>query len=351
VKGLNKFKERLNLYAYNLGMDNSIKKGFLPKKNILFINGIPDDNSLRINMIHENGNIKWGVSGSANLSYFLKNDFFNRSITTFDTRGDQELPRQMIHGVFNQISDPDTHKISLQKADDFYKAVSANVPFFNIPSNVMKTTRDNIYQLLQGIDKLHVPKTVKLQPKSPSDIYEVIKKEDFKFPVIFRQAGDHGGISTIKVDDEKEQFYAFPLDGRDYYLTQFVDYKEDGIYAKYRLVVVDGEVLLIHTLFSENWMVHGGSQLKDRKADKLAVSKRFSKEIKPSIQPIVTEIYNRLGLDYFGIDCHIDNDMNLLAFEINANMNIFIKLENNVFKDFVEIVRNALIKMLMAEKD
>lgn len=61
----------------------------------------------------------------------------------------------------------------------------------------MKTTRDNIYRLFQGIDKLHVPKTVKIQPKSPADIYETITKEGFSFPVIFRQAGDHGGISTI----------------------------------------------------------------------------------------------------------------------------------------------------------
>ena len=322
----------------------------MSKKNILFINGIPDNHKVKVRKIQKDGTVSWGGSGSANLSNYLQNDLFDLSTVTFDTRGDQKLPRKMIHAIFNQISDPDSHKIALKKADDFYKAVSGNISFFNAPSSVMKTTRDNIYQILQGIDKLYVPKTVKFQPRSPSDIYDTIKKEDFEFPVIFRQAGDHGGISTIRVDDETEQFYTFPLDGRDYYLTQFVDYCKNGIYTKFRLVVIDGEVLLSHVLFGKNWMVHGESQLKDSRADKLAISKRFSKEIKPFIQPTITEIYHRLGLDYFGIDCHIDDDMNMLAFEINVNMNIFIQVRNSAFKDLTEIIRKALIKMLTVER-
>ncbi|MDM5271406.1 hypothetical protein PGH07_04385 [Sulfurovum sp. zt1-1] len=321
----------------------------MAKKNILFLNGVPDDNSLKVNQIHKNGNIKWGGSGSANLSDFLKNDFFDRSMVIFDTRGGQELPRQMIHGVFNQISDPDTHKISLQRADDFYKAVAKHVAFFNPPSLVMKTTRDNIYRLLQGIDKLHVPKTVKLQPRSPADIYDVIKNENFEFPVIFRQAGDHGGISTIRIDDETEQFYPFALDGRDHYLTQFVDYaNDDGIYAKYRLVVVDGEVFIRHAIFSKEWMVHARNQLDEKESQqyKKDIVDRFAKEIKPKLQPIITEIYNRLKLDYFGIDCNIDSNMNLLIFEINANMNVFTKSKNTLFSKHIEMIRSALIKML-----
>ncbi len=94
-----------------------------------------------------------------------------------------------------------------------------------------------IYQLLQGIIKLHIPKTVKIQPTSPSDIYSIIEKEDFKFPVIFRKAGDHGGVSTILIKNKDEQFYPFPLSGQDYYLTQFVDYAEDGIYKSIGLLL------------------------------------------------------------------------------------------------------------------
>ncbi|MBD3790509.1 MAG: hypothetical protein IE885_09170 [Campylobacterales bacterium] len=263
----------------------------------------------------------------------------------FDTRMDQELPGQMIHGVFNQISDADSNQITLQKVQDFYKAVSAHVPFFNIPSHIMKTTRDNIYRLLQGIDKLHVPKTVKIQPKSPGDIYEAIKQEGFKFPVIFRQAGEHGGISTIRIDDDTEQFYMFALDGRDYYLTQFVEYAEDGLYKKYRLVIVNGKVYLRHVKIGAGWMVHHKSQI-DNPEKLQKISAELFIDNKEAIQKVVNEIYNRLQLDYFGIDCYIDEKMNLLVFEINPSMGVFLQAKGDIFSKNVDDIRKAVIRMI-----
>jgi glutathione synthase/RimK-type ligase-like ATP-grasp enzyme len=317
------------------------------KKNILFINGVPDDRRAVVYEIDKNGVYKWQSIGSANVGGFLKNDLFDRSSVLFDTTEEQELPRTMISAVFNQISDADTHKITLKKADDFYKSISDKVPFFNPPMHVMNTTRDNIYRSLQGIDKLHVPKTVKIQPRSPSEIYDTVEKENFEFPVIFRQAGDHGGISTIKVDDKTEQFHAFPLDGREYYLTQFVEYKEDGLYRKHRLVVIGGEVYLRHVKFSDQWIVHHETQITNPEKLQKAAYKRFEHEIKSTIQPIIKEIYNRLKLDYFGMDCYIDKDMNILVFEINASMGIFLQAKGDIFKDHLKIIREALIKMIV----
>ena len=167
-----------------------------------------------------------------------------------------------------------------------------------------------LYEVIT-IDKLHVPKTIKIQPRSPSQIHDFIKKEGFTYPVIFRQAGDHGGISTIRVDDS-EQFYAFALDGRDYYLTQFVEYAEGGLYKKYRLIVIDGEVYLRHVKISAGWMVHHKSQIKNPEKLQKIVAQQFTSQIKPKIQSIISEIYRRLELDFFGIDCYIDTEMNIL---------------------------------------
>jgi len=319
------------------------------KKNILFINGIEDNRDIQISKIDQTGNIQWQSRGSANLSNFLENEQFICSRITLDTTFDQELPRQKIHGVFNEIADPDSHKITLKKAEEFYKSISPEIPFFNVPSHVMRTTRDNIYKLLHGIDKLHVPKTVKIQPKCPQDIYEVIKKEGFSFPVIFRQAGDHNSISTIRIDDTNEKFYAFALDGRDYYLTQFVEYIQNSIYVKYRLIVVDGEVFLRHVYLSQDWAVHSTNQIDEKVSHPYQkdIAKRFLKDIKPLIQPVMTEIYHRLGLDYFGIDCNIDEDMNILVFEINPSMNVFLQTKNSmIFSKHIEKIRTALIDML-----
>ena len=310
------------------------------------MNGVPDNRSVIGKNITKNGQVIWEINGSAHVSRYLENELFNRINILFDVSQNQELPRQMIHGVFNEISDPDTHKIALQKAEDFYKAVSVHVPFFNIPSHVMRTTRDNISRLLQGIDKLYVPKTVRIQPKTPSEIHAMIKKEGFRYPVIFRQAGDHGGISTIRVNDETEQFHAFALDGRDYYLTQFVEYAEDGLYKKYRLIVIDGEVHLRHVKISAGWMVHHKSQIKNPEKIQKIVAKRFTSEIKPKIQPVISEIYSRIQLDFFGIDCYIDDKMNILVFEINANMSIFQKAKVEIFEKHLEMIRQKVIKMI-----
>ncbi|PLY12646.1 MAG: hypothetical protein C0628_07860, partial [Sulfurimonas sp.] len=87
------------------------------KKNILFINGVPDDQRAFVYEIDKNGVYKWQSIGSSNVSNFLKNDLFNRSSILLDTTEDQELPRIVVSAIFNEISDADTHKITLKKAD------------------------------------------------------------------------------------------------------------------------------------------------------------------------------------------------------------------------------------------
>lgn len=333
----------------------------MSKKNILFINGVADDGKLTVRKIEKGNTIKWRGSGSANLSSFLKSDLFNCVPFIYDTScEEQELPQIEIHAIFNQISDPDSHKITLSKTDDLYKATSTKIPFFNPPSLIMNTARDKIYQLLQEVDKLKIPKTVKINPKSPSDIYDTIKKENLKFPVIFRQAGDHGGISTIKIDDDTEEFNAFALDGKEYYLTQFVDYIENGIYTKYRLVVVEGEVYIRHVIFSDSWLIHNARREYmdkhieyQRKEAKLL--KSFESQIKPKIQVVIHTIYKRLKLDYFGIDCTIDKNMNVLAFEINANMNILNDLggidSGEVWNEQIKLIKKAVTQMIIKRLD
>lgn len=331
----------------------------MKKKNVLFINGVPDDKKVEVHTILKDGRIGWTTRGSANIADHIQNDLFNRSMVTFDTNPEQDIELNDIHAVFNHISDADTHKITLEKAKNFYNAVAGKIRFFNSPANIMKTTRDSIYQLLQDIDKLHIPKTVKIRPTSPSDVYDTLEKEGFKFPVIFRQAGDHGGISTIRIDDNTQQFHAFALDGREYYLTQFVEYAdEDGMYVKYRLVVVDGEVFLRHTIFNDHWIIHSNSRKYMEKNQKYKRRERdtlnsFDTKIKPRIQPVIDEIYGKLELDYFGIDCHMDEHFSITVFEVNANMNVLIntaKSSINIWTQEIDTIKRAIVKMIIKDK-
>jgi len=103
-------------------------------------------------------------------------------------------------------------------------------------------------------------------------------------------------------------------------------------------------------MFSKNWMVHNQTQDEEKNLEEDS-AKRFLKETKPAIGPMITEIHHRLGLDYFGIDCSIDKDMNLLVFEINANMSVFRgeNTEVGIVKDHVKMTYNALIDMLSSK--
>jgi hypothetical protein len=217
----------------------------------------------------------------------------------------------------------------------------------------MQTTRDNIYKKLNTIEKLIIPKTIKITPRSPIDISRSIKDLKINFPLLFRQAGDHGGVSTVVLEsyiDIVKKMYQFPLDGREYYLTQYYDYGIDGIYKKYRLVVVEGKVYLRHLIFSDYWMIHARSRkfmdkhplFKEKERD---MQENFEQIVKPMIEKTIYKIYETLPLDYFGIDCSIDKEGNICIFELNANMNV---LTNNMqsLSKYVSKINNAIIKMI-----
>jgi glutathione synthase/RimK-type ligase-like ATP-grasp enzyme len=320
------------------------------KKTILFINGVGDDRQVTVLGLQKNGALIYSVSGSSNIGDYLPNDTLTKKRITLDAGMKQNIILDDVDVIFNQISDPDTHSVTLAKVDLLYGMYQDKIRFFNLPKDIRKTSRDRLYHLLKETPGLNIPKTVKIHPHSSDEIYRTLKDEGFEFPVIFRQAGDHGGISTIRIDDENEHFSAFALDGRAYYLTQFIDYAEEGVYKKYRLIVIEGKVYLRHVLFGSQWMMHAKSQFEKEISDpyKQDISKRFVKEIKPKIQPTVKKIHDAIGLDYFGIDCHIDENGTMLIFEINANMNIFIDLEGSYFKKHTDRAKQALVKMITA---
>ena len=103
-------------------------------------------------------------------------------------------------------------------------------------------------------------------------------------------------------------------------------------------------------------MVHEKTQYEEKNLEEDS-AKRFLKETKPTIKPMITEIHHRLGLDYFGIDCSFDKDMNLLVFEINANMSVFweenkeVGIFVGIFKDHIKMTHQALIDMLSSKNE
>ena len=65
-----------------------------------------------------------------------------------------------------------------------------------------------------------------------------------------------------------------------------------------------------HMLERESW-----DELKQREA-------RFEAEVLPGLKPAIDEITSRLKLEYYGIDCFVRPDGDMVVFEANANMNV-----------------------------
>lgn len=133
----------------------------------------------------------------------------------------------------------------------------------------------------------------------------------------------------VRVDNREDYagLHALPFDGRDFYLTEFVDCADaDGFCHRQRLVVIDDEPILRGWLYDKSWKVHGASRsfmlTRETWEDDSRRSRWLEKEVLPPLKPAIGEITRRLQLEYYGIDCKVDPDGRMLVFEANANMNI-----------------------------
>jgi len=229
--------------------------------------------------------------------------------------------------IVNQIADADTHRGSLERCMELCEQVNTTV--INHPEKVLRTTRERVSELLQGIPGVSMPKTVRFKPESPEDVFESAESEKIDFPFIVRMAGDHGGVSMTLVHsaEDYKALHVYPFDGRDFYLTQYVDCRDsEGLHHRQRLVIIDGEPVLRGSLYDKDWMVHGASRsfmlTRETWAEDDLRSSKLEKEVIPSMSQVIGEITRRMDLELFGIDCSLGPDGEMVIFEANANMDL-----------------------------
>ena len=295
---------------------------------IIFTFGVNDKGSADIKS-DDRGQPKIHVDGSCNAIGNI--DLGSRkSISLLIYGGNSRQPTfdspQRPALIFNQISNPDTHKVSLQRCKELCQSLDG-VPVINHPDAVQDSSRDAVYRKLRHIEGLRIPKTVRCVPESPQHVFNLIESEGFEFPVIFRTAGEHNSMNMvlIKGSHDLEKLNAFAFDGSDHYLIEFIDCADErGIYTKYRIMMVDGKPYSRHVLFGTDWLVNSDSyeymKANPEAGKPLAMLDNFDANVLPRAESVLTEVANRMKLDFFGIDCHIDDDGQLLIFEANANM-------------------------------
>ena len=256
-----------------------------------------------------------------------------------------------IHVIFNLISDADQAEAILPPAGRL--AEKLGKPVLNAPSKILRTTRDAVADLLTGIPACRVPRILRLGAGADVSVAALETLLPFRFPVLARPAGTHGGDDFEKIEnfDELARFLAGrPKDDR--YVIEYIHYaSSDGHFRKYRFIFIGEKMLPYHLAIGNDWKVHHVSTdmanqpwMQQEESAFLANPAAVFNAAHYQALRVVRE---RFGLDYLGVDCGLDPDGHLVVFEVNASMLVHDDNAEFPYKDpFVRVIKNAFDAML-----
>lgn len=299
------------------------------KKNVLFVSGIPDDDRIQVHRTHPRGTIvTYENTGTCDFFSVLTPPDWNKLPAVLDSR---QFPLHFdpaTHCIINEIAEPDSHGKTLDYLQQLLERVP-HIPVINAPHLIKMTRRDRVYEALQGIPGLLVPHTVRFYPRHLKDILACMDTHQMTYPLILKTAGKHGGKDTLRFDTLEQLIdglYALPLDGRPYYLIAYHDTSHQGVFAKYRVMLIDGHPYPCHLRFSEHWMVHyySAERLMQQHpayyTQEAEFVDHFFSKMPSTFLQVVNAIHQRIPIDYTGMDFGINAKGQIVLFELNANM-------------------------------
>jgi len=145
------------------------------------------------------------------------------------------------------------------------------------------------------------------------------------FPIILRPADSHCGIGLERVTSAADvAAYLAKVEGEEFSLSPFIDYSDpDGLFRKYRVVLIDGVAYAAHMAISSHWMIHyvnaGMYEEPQKRAEEAAFMEHFDDFARRHRQALEA-ISKRTQLDYLLLDCAETADGDLLVFEIGHCM-------------------------------
>jgi len=256
--------------------------------------------------------------------------------------------------IVNCIADCDVFSHRLKVLCDDLKA-TPNVKIINHPQHLLRTSRDEIAQSLANIENLIVPKTIKLVAASKEIFISQLRKEfSAESDILLRKVATHSGESLIRINllspNLNEELDPISFNNQLYYATQFHDFRSaDSLYRKIRIVMINGNPYIRHQIISDGWNIHSGSRKFMLNNESLKKEEElFMQNSLENLRPIFDEIYKRVNLDIFGIDCALIEKNKLLIFEVNASME-FITQDTSKFRyldHHIREIKNAFMAML-----
>jgi hypothetical protein len=199
-------------------------------------------------------------------------------------------------------------------------------PLLNPPRLVGNLDRDKLYRLLSGIEGLDIPVTAsatraQLQELAKPNAGLADLAAEFDFPIIVRPLGSHAGVGLARIDDRAAiGRYLAERPEQEFFVSRFVDYAgDDGLFRKYRIVVVDGQPYACHMAIADRWDIWylnaGMAFSESKRREEENFMRSFDSAFAARHRRALAAMIECIGLDYFTVDCGENRRGELLIFE------------------------------------
>ena len=203
-------------------------------------------------------------------------------------------------------------------------------PVLNSPGSIARLTRDGLWSMLRSAAAIVIPRTLRVHRRElaqfASGRTSLRESLGMAYPIVVRPLTSHAGQGLVKIDDVASIEAYLAKQPEDYfYVSPFVNYASpDGQFRKCRIAFVDGRAFPVHQAISEHWMIHylnaGMEQSAEKRAEEARFMEAFDRETGRRHKATFDGLVERIGLDYFGIDCAETPDGKLLIFEADSSM-------------------------------
>ncbi|HWK47044.1 MAG TPA: hypothetical protein VNT30_20145 [Stellaceae bacterium] len=199
---------------------------------------------------------------------------------------------------------------------------------FNQPALIARLSRDRVPDLLAGIPDCLVPHTARLgrDALAPSARAATLADQRLTYPFIIRPRDSHAGRDLARIDTptDLDAWLASVVDA-EVAAAPYIDYASaDGLFRKLRVVFVDGQPMPYHFAIHTDWRVWYYNSGMPHHAWMREEEARFLEDmpsfVGPTVMAALEAIGRRVGLDWFGLDCAITPEGELLVFEIETGM-------------------------------
>jgi hypothetical protein len=203
-------------------------------------------------------------------------------------------------------------------------------PTLNDPRFLPALERDALSRSLAGVPGVCSPTAVAVsravldQHLDSGRAIEGFDAAGGLYPCLIRPIGSHAGsgLSRLLNPAELADYLRFSFE-RQFYITAFEDYAgTDGFYRKSRVAFIDRQPFLCHMAISQHWMVHylnaGMTESAEKRAGEAHAMAGFDLGFARRHEAAFEALHDRLGFDYYSIDCGETRDGRLLVFEADA---------------------------------